>query len=315
MAKIPENITVAHILKAIEEIDQNGIRPNSNSTGYDLLLNNKLYPPKYVITLANQYANGLELKDFSGGEPTNHYLERLGFTVISKTITVPKLEPNGRSQEYKRYSQVLRDQVIYEYLFNSQSHRWLDENILSLDSSDSHGYQCMGILHYLGLTDKHKGLLLNMDLNDAIILLLTTDESHLVPIIDALKRIAAINMYEQNTEEANEYAEGKEAFRVHRIRERDQKLVRDAKNKFKVTNGRLFCEACEIDFEDVYGDRGKDFIEAHHTEKVSKMKDGDKTKIVDLAMLCSNCHRIIHKQPFITVQELRGIIEANKVKT
>jgi hypothetical protein len=89
--------------------------------------------------------------------------------------------------------------------------------------------------------------------------------------------------------------EGKAVLRLHKWRERDSELVKRAKTQFFKKHGALFCEACTLNFEDRYGDLGIDFIEAHHNKPLSKLKAGEKTKISDLVMLCSNCHRMIHK--------------------
>ena len=66
---IPNNITKDHILAALEEIDKNGIPKDRISSAYNLVAAGKSYPPKYVISLANKYANGSELnpQDFQGG--------------------------------------------------------------------------------------------------------------------------------------------------------------------------------------------------------------------------------------------------------
>jgi hypothetical protein len=119
--------------------------------------------------------------------------------------------------------------------------------------------------------------------------------------------------WELEDEEGNEYFEGKEAFRLHRYIERNKKLVNDAKESFKKKyNGRLFCEVCDFNFYKVYGERGEDFIEAHHTKPVSEMKSNAATKIEDMRMLCSNCHRMVHHGPLLTVEELKELINKEK---
>ncbi|MGG3835232.1 hypothetical protein ABEV40_17270 [Geobacillus thermocatenulatus] len=59
---IPDNIKKDHVFMAIKEIDENGIPASRNSTKFQLSYNNRLYPPKYVLSLANKYANGKELQ-------------------------------------------------------------------------------------------------------------------------------------------------------------------------------------------------------------------------------------------------------------
>ncbi|WLV25871.1 HNH endonuclease signature motif containing protein [Aciduricibacillus chroicocephali] len=86
-------------------------------------------------------------------------------------IRVPPLEPVSRSREYDLYYDAIKDIVVYESLFNSKTHRWLDEHVIGLNSDESRGYQAMGILHYIGLKDKHKGIFDNLSINEAIKLL------------------------------------------------------------------------------------------------------------------------------------------------
>ena len=74
---------------------------------------------------------------------------------------------------------------------------------------------------------------------------------------------------------------------------------------------QLKCEVCGFDFEEVYGKLGAGYIEVHHKKPVSegvRMTDLNN----DLAMLCSNCHRMIHrgKDHMLTIEELKGIIGA-----
>lgn len=107
----------------------------------------------------------------------------------------------------------------------------------------------------------------------------------------------------------SEASEGRVLTRFHRFRERDNALV--AKKKFAVERqmGRLNCEACGFDFKSVYGARGDGFIECHHTKPVSELKVGEITKLGDLALLCSNCHRMIHRsKPWLSIAELKDIL-------
>ena len=105
----------------------------------------------------------------------------------------------------------------------------------------------------------------------------------------------------------DEYGEGKRQLKQHIVRERNPMLVQAAKNKFKQEHdGKLFCEICGFDFFSMYGSIGEDYIEVHHIKPVSKMKEGEKTKIEDVAVICSNCHRMIHrKKPWLTIDQIR----------
>ena len=65
------------------------------------------------------------------------------------------------------------------------------------------------------------------------------------------------------------------------------------------------CEKCGFDFNDTYGDIGKEFIIAHHVEQLSSRRKPRKTNFEDIALLCANCHAMVHrKSPAIRIAEL-----------
>lgn len=113
------------------------------------------------------------------------------------------------------------------------------------------------------------------------------------------------------TQNDADFSEGKPKLVQHIVRERNQVLVNRAKYFFKQKHGRFFCEICGFDFEKMYGNLGKDFIEAHHVRPVSELKDGDTTKIEDIVMLCSNCHSMVHKKkPWLKKEDFASIIRS-----
>ena len=348
-------------------------------------------------------------------------------------MDIPKLDRVKRSREYNSYSSIIRDTIVYEYLFNGRSHRWLDKNILDLDSEYSRGWQSMGILHHLGLKSAFKGIWKGAEIPEAIKILYDKDTDDYKEVISSLTRyflkdydINDIKLFSfpeespvlyknigtsqytdgvridkdfhdifnpaksrlyvsrgharkikvlfnnkvfdaeyrfedqtdksvilqsirfrkplqiefkkvfpvpegeftiqqgidlnhfvfsfnanavDNEDDGTEYPEGRKAYRKHKVIERNPKVIKDAKKRFKSKNGgRLFCEACNFDFSKKYGKRGDNFIEGHHKKHVSDMKEGEKTKVEDIVMLCANCHRMIHRSPFISCDELRNIL-------
>lgn len=76
------------------------------------------------------------------------------------------------------------------------------------------------------------------------------------------------------------------------------------------------CAVCGMNFQDVYGEIGKNFIEVHHTTPVSEMGEGYHLDIDrDLVPLCSNCHSMIHRRnPPYSVSELKNLIKINRRK-
>jgi hypothetical protein len=102
------------------------------------------------------------------------------------------------------------------------------------------------------------------------------------------------------------FTEGLPKLQVHFQRERNQVLVSLAKSRFKEMHGRLFCEVCGFDFSEQYGALGEDFIEAHHRVPLSQSDDVVKNSVDDLAMVCANCHRMLHsKKPWLSVEKLK----------
>lgn len=85
-------------------------------------------------------------------------------------------------------------------------------------------------------------------------------------------------------------------FRMHKRIERNGKLVKAVKSAQGHT-----CKVCETDFESRYGDIGKGYIEAHHLRPVASLK-GTKVPmdpLLDFVVLCSNCHRMVHRSKCI----------------
>ena len=116
------------------------------------------------------------------------------------------------------------------------------------------------------------------------------------------------NLEKRNTGEV-EFPEGKLIQRKHFSRERNSQLIKTAKGEFKKKHGKLYCQICEFDFEEIYGEMGEDFIEGHHTIPISELTGKEKTKVKDIAMVCSNCHRMLHrKRPWLKMEELGKLI-------
>lgn len=74
------------------------------------------------------------------------------------------------------------------------------------------------------------------------------------------------------------------------------------------------CQICGFDFEEFYGEIGKDIIEVHHRKALSEIKENYTVDpIRDLVPVCSNCHTIIHsRKPYYTVEELKSILDFKK---
>ena len=103
--------------------------------------------------------------------------------------------------------------------------------------------------------------------------------------------------------------EGNPRLRAHISRERNASIIKKKRNKIFAENGCLKCEVCNFDFYEIYGDAGKEFCEIHHLNPLHKCDGEITTKLSDLAVVCSNCRRILHRSnPMLSVEDLKKII-------
>ncbi|MGL5027707.1 MAG: HNH endonuclease [Shewanella oncorhynchi] len=116
-----------------------------------------------------------------------------------------------------------------------------------------------------------------------------------------------------DVDEVNGAYEGNSRLVSHLKRERNHKIVELKKQDTLNTLGRLRCEVCYFDFEKVYGKHGAGFCEVHHLLPLHKADGIVKTALDDLAIICSNCHRIIHRiEPMPSIQELSKTVNDNR---
>lgn len=116
-------------------------------------------------------------------------------------------------------------------------------------------------------------------------------------------------------DEESRFPEGKAKYELHRRLERDTELARRRKQSRLEATGKLECEVCGFDFAAAYGDHGFGYIEAHHTVPISTLTGNTRTKASDLALVCSNCHRMLHRgEPLLSPGALKSILSrrANK---
>jgi hypothetical protein len=84
-------------------------------------------------------------------------------------------------------------------------------------------------------------------------------------------------------------------LRAHYNREQG---LRAAKIRAVIAEGRrLVCEVpgCGFDFERVYGAAGSGYCQVHHKQQLSRRRGATTTRLADLAIVCANCHAIIHR--------------------
>lgn len=142
----------------------------------------------------------------------------------------------------------------------------------------------------------------------------SADVAKLKRVANSIRGAASSNATVSLNEDADDSEtsvakEGKILTRLHRSRERSPAIVKKKKKSVLQKTGQLACEVCSFDFKKRYGDHGEGFIECHHIKPLSEYDDEKETKLSDLALVCSNCHRMIHaRKNWLTVEELKKII-------
>lgn len=70
------------------------------------------------------------------------------------------------------------------------------------------------------------------------------------------------------------------------------------------------CSVCGFNFEQHYGEFGKNFIHVHHLKSIADVDSQyEVDPISDLRPVCPNCHAMLHMQsPPISIEELKSIL-------
>lgn len=109
-----------------------------------------------------------------------------------------------------------------------------------------------------------------------------------------------------------EYSEGLRKVRESYFFSRNRTLVKKAKELYGYK-----CCICGFSFEEKYGELGKNIIECHHINPLSEQSESEwteeiKTKLEDVVVVCSNCHRIIHsKRPALSIETVKQALKNN----
>lgn len=92
------------------------------------------------------------------------------------------------------------------------------------------------------------------------------------------------------------------AFTEARSRRRNQALRKKA---LLAANG--VCATCGVDNKAVLGGSGQRCLVVHHTKQLRDLDQPAETRLSDLAVVCANCHLLIHANPAkaLRVSELR----------
>lgn len=100
--------------------------------------------------------------------------------------------------------------------------------------------------------------------------------------------------------------EGAPVLKAHLRRERrSADLAKKLKKSTLKRTGKLACVVCDFDFAAAYGPKGLGYIEAHHIVPLGESDEAVITTAADLALVCANCHRMVHRSGGMTLDDLR----------
>ncbi len=133
------------------------------------------------------------------------------------------------------------------------------------------------------------------------------------PISDLAKNLADLQSELVQTDELLEYRgkEGRKFLITHLRRERRPGLALAKRAEIRARNGCLVCEACDATEKGFPVSIGDACFEVHHRAPLSEIETETETTLPDLALLCANCHRMIHRcEPMPTVAAFKALLSA-----
>lgn len=98
---------------------------------------------------------------------------------------------------------------------------------------------------------------------------------------------------------------------AHLVKERNRKIVIEKKQQ-AINSNALDCEVCTFSFPETYQ---SNFIECHHLSPIGQAGVRE-TKLEDLALVCANCHRMLHTKfdgQFLSIQQLQTRIKSLQI--
>jgi 5-methylcytosine-specific restriction protein A len=324
------DLTPVAVRAGIEQFDRLGRDEFLRSTGfgharaYFLEYDGRLYDSKAIAGCAHGIATGTPLgpAEFSGGDKTvAQRLELLGFTVLNLpnptwvydeiVLACELVEANGWTQvgdhdpRAHALSKLLQTRVFHPAMPRNPDFRNPSGVARKTQNITDHHSAHHGALSHGNHLDKEVLDDFRADpgkmraLADRIRELIAQDEAGGSDLLD-------VDLADMGV------AEGSLTLRAHLRRERDPKLRRQKVADAKRHGNPIACEVCTFDFGRTYGSRGLDYIECHHRIPLHVTGES-RTRLTDLALVCSNCHRMIHRtRQWLTVEELKNLVATQR---
>jgi 5-methylcytosine-specific restriction protein A len=127
-----------------------------------------------------------------------------------------------------------------------------------------------------------------------------------------LRYVVDVPLSVDDDEDEEEFPEGRILTRVHRRIERNRKLRTKLIRERRKVN-LLRCDACLATNPTADSRLDDAIFDAHHLAPLSS-QGSTKTKLSDVALLCANCHRLIHRLiansgRWPTVEDVRNALD------
>lgn len=319
-----DDVTEGAVIAAVSEFDRLGRDPFLEATGfgraksYFLEHGGKLYDSKAIVG----YAHGISgdrpwhAADFSGGDKTvADRLRALGFTVRflrnpswtweEIVLACALVEADGwRTIAQERPEAIELSQLLQSTAIHPLEGRASDfRNPAGVERKTGDLVSCLpghrrtnGNRHDVNVVEAFQ--LRPEELRQEA----RTIEAALREWGDSPHSIADPDLLADGADE------GRAVLRAHLRRERSAALRRRKIADARQRGRAIACEACGFDFLATYGERGADYIECHHRTPLH-VSGPVQTRLMDLALICSNCHRMVHRTtPWIGVEELASLV-------
>lgn len=324
-----DTLTVEAVQRAVAEYDQvgrdeflktYGFKP---AKGYVLLVDGRAYDSKAIVGVAHKYlpsGRPLHPSEFSGGvEDAAGKLRALGFNVEGpeddvdwsweEHVLALDLYMASRASIPGKSSKPILE--LSSFLNRLAERRGIPRSPKFRNANGVY----MKLMNFRRLDPDvqaagRKGLVRGAKGEEAVWNAFAHDQAALSVAAAAIRLAVedeAVALAEPD--DAYEADESAVVLKLHRSRERDRKLIERKKAQALAATGKLTCEACDFDFEKAYGELGTGFIEAHHKKPVSTLRKGEKTRCADLALVCANCHRMLHRsRELLGLEQLKALL-------
>jgi hypothetical protein len=139
---IPSTLTRKNIEDAIEQIDRDGVPPARQSVHYDLYIKGNPYPPKYVVSLAAQFAYGVAHgpEAFNAVEAKNYFIKN-HYRIVDRRLV------DGQTQKARDFNDAPPGRSI------TTTYRILRDTDLARQIKALHEYYCQICGHRIQLAD------------------------------------------------------------------------------------------------------------------------------------------------------------------